>query len=1266
MRIYFLIFFFSHVIFGLTAQKSDVIKVLIPWDAPSKSTEENILTTIKSKSGNQTIFYGSVPFYPSKLRQASIINIKSEKITNQNQFSDEQIGSEFGVKAEISEVRGRFTLQFAVTPYRKAIDGTLEKLLSFDLVTDIFSPINSGNRGPENTFNSVLSSGDLYKISVDKSGLFKIDKAFLESKLGINISTLNPKKIKIFGADGGRLPEQNSAPRIDDLKELAIFVSGENDGRFDNSDYILFYALGADKWSYDAKSDLYTFDKNIYDDKNYYFIKIDNQDGQRIAKKVAPTSIVESEFSYYDYLQRLEDDKVNLLGSAVGAEGTGKEWYGDELSGSGREKNYTSRFDFTALVPEVPVSVEMLFAGRSENNSSVTFNFEKKSIIKNIQAVITTDQEALYARKVTLKEEFLISDLNPQLRISYPQSGSESRGWLDFIQIVSGREIQLNNTQLTIRNKRSKKFGTVSFVPKNFSNQVIWDITDPFNPAETTIFGGKLIFQTEGVVREFIAHNNLTGAFEPSAVGKISNQNLHALKDEDMLIVTHPKFLKEAQKLADHRKKHSSLKVTVVSTDQVYHEFSGGKTDPAAIRDLAKMILSRNASFKFLLLFGDGTYDYKGLVKEIPAENFVPAYETDESLDPIDGFPSDDFYGLLGNDEGLDLKGGMDIYVGRLPVKSVDEAETVVNKIIHYDTDPNTFGDWRMNLGYVADDEDGNTHLRDMDDIATDDEIRHKNITQQKVYSDAFRQVATAGENRYPDANKKINDNIFKGQLSVTYLGHGGPLGWAQERILTVPDLQAMTNLDKMTVMITATCSFAAYDDPSIVTPAEYAILNPKGGAIALLSTTRAVYTNSNKVLTDGVHQFLFSKINNQIPTLGYALTEGKNRFGGDFFRVNSRKFTLLGDPSLKIALPKKEIVTTKVNGKDASGQPDTLNALEKVKLEGLIKNVDNSTDESFFGSIFVTVYDKKSNLQTLSNDSGSPKFSFKAYTNILFKGVASVNAGKWAVEFWMPKNINYTFGPGRISYYATDGLTTDAGGTFNGVIIGGTNNAVIADDQGPQMDLFLNDESFVSGGVTNENPILLVSLKDDFGINVTGNAVGQDITAVLDGNNQNIFILNEFYEATKDDFAKGKVKFPLNKLTKGNHFVVVKAWDISGNSTEKRIDFTVTDTGDDKLKNVYNYPNPFNTFTQFQFEHNLSNTELDVIVDIYTISGKLIKSIVQTKYSSGFRVNDIGWNGRDDFDGTLGRGVYLYKIKIHSKELNLTKESGFEKLVKL
>ncbi|MBK8055598.1 MAG: hypothetical protein IPK35_20590 [Saprospiraceae bacterium] len=407
MRIWFLAIVLTLLGVQSIAQKNDVIRVVLPWQ--DKQVESPFVNgqifTAQTKNGNSTLFHGSVPFYATSLDRYSLSDLKTEIVNDANTITDEILGDDFVLKAEISEVRGQYSLHYTVHPRRKLPDGRVERLLSFQLLTEVSAIKNSGARGPENTFTSILSSGDIFKLSVDKTGVYKIDKSFLESKFGINVSGINPKKIRIFGGDSGRLPEHNSIPRVDDLKELAIFVAGESDNRFDNSDYILFYAQGADKWGFDPKSDTYTYDKNIYDDKNYYYLKVDAQDGLRIRKSTIPSSPAESEYPYYDMLQRLEDDKINLLGSATGAEGTGKEWYGDELSGSSREKNYTSRFDFTSFVQEIPVSIEMIFAGRSENTTSVSLTFEKRFLLKIFKAYLQVILRASMPEKPVSKRK---------------------------------------------------------------------------------------------------------------------------------------------------------------------------------------------------------------------------------------------------------------------------------------------------------------------------------------------------------------------------------------------------------------------------------------------------------------------------------------------------------------------------------------------------------------------------------------------------------------------------------------------------------------------------------------------------------------------------------------------------------------------------------------------------------------------------------------------------------------------------------------------
>jgi hypothetical protein len=465
-------------------------------------------------------------------------------------------------------------------------------------------------------------------------------------------------------------------------------------------------------------------------------------------------------------------------------------------------------------------------------------------------------------------------------------------------------------------------------------------------------------------------------------------------------------------------------------------------------------------------------------------------------------------------------------------------------------------------------------------------------------------------------------------------------------------------------LLITATCSFASYDDPSITSAGEVAFLKEDGGAIGLFTTVRAVYSLDNKRLTQAVFDTIFTKVDGEYMEIGEIMRRSKNSNWEDTTRVNARKFSLLGDPGLKLAIPKFKIYTTAVNGIPVNATLDTLRALDKVTITGFVGDESGNILSNFNGILNPTVFDKTFLAQTLGNDASSPVKDFKMQNRVLFKGAASVTNGTFSFTFIIPKDIDYSYGKGKISYYATDGIKEDANGYFEGLIIGGTSATSVIDDQGPDIELFMNNEQFVFGGVTDANPILFAKLTDDFGINISGNSIGHDLTAVLDEDTQQSFILNSFYEAELDDYTKGTVKFPLSGLENGKHTISLKAWDIANNSNESYTEFYVTDEAENGLAHVLNYPNPFANQTCFQFEHNLANTELEVLIYIYSISGQLVKTIEHQGYYDGFRVTDIKWDGTDDFGSKLANGVYLYKIKVKASQFNLRKESEFEKLV--
>lgn len=1187
---------------------------------------------------------------------------------------DAKIPSEIFVETEIEKDRQDYFGRVSVMPIRKVGPGRYERLVSFELRFDFEQkPLPAKPRGG-NTYTSVLADGEIFKLAVSQTGVYKLDYDFLKNKLGMPLDNIDPRNLKLYGNGGGVLPELAGAERPDDLVENAIEVVGESDGKFDAGDYILFYGEGPDKPVFNPTAQNFSLPKNYYSEQNFYFLKTGGGNGLRIADQPSVGGATYSTNTFSDFY-RYEKETTNLLHEFPYGQGSGRQWFGDYFKVK-TEEDYTSQFQFENLVASEPVKLSAAFAGRVNTSGSSRFSINANGQVFTSATFNSTAGGSVdtYANLQTVGGEFMPNSEGISLSLKFSKPDNVfNEGWLDFIEVNFRRQLNVFNDQFNFRDLRSVGQAVTNFSIENAnSNTVVWNVTDPLVPLRqsASLAGSQLSFGAATLdLQEFIAFDRNNGLLAAEAVGKLENQNYHGLSDLDMAIITHRNFLAEAERLAEHRRQFSGLSVAVVDLERLFNEFSSGRKDASAIRDFAKMLYDRNPDrFKSLLLFGDGSFDSRDIYNL--GRDYVMAYETPNSLSPIYAYPTDDYFGLLSDDEGNNLsQGSLDIGVGRLPVKDIDEAHGVVNKIIHYDTDPAALKDWRNRVVFVGDDEDHNLHTGDADGIAVDIGKKNKNLNVDKVYLDAFPQEATSGGARVPLATEAINNNMFKGLLAMVYLGHGGTRGWTQERVLKIEDILSWQNLEKMPIIITATCSFAGYDNPASTTGGELCMLNEKGGAIALYTTVRPVYASANEALTRKSVDTLFYKFNNEKPTIGEVLRLSKNQVGD---KQNSRKFSLIGDPAQQLALPNLQVATTKVNGHDlSSGIVDTLRALQKATIEGEVRDDFGNLVSNFNGVVYPTIYDKTIKYRTLAQDAGSPAFDFDLQKNIIFKGRASVTGGKFKFTFVVPKDINYDFGKGKISYYAADESTMeDAAGNFQEIVVGGTDANALADNRGPRVEVFMNDEAFVFGGITNPDPVLLVKLEDDNGINVVGNSVGHDLAGILDANSQNTYILNDFYEAALDDYTKGEVRYPLYSLADGRHAIKVQAWDISNNPAEGFTEFIVVSSAEVALKHVLNYPNPFTTSTCFMFEHNQSGVEMDVMVQIYTASGRLIKTLEERINPTGYRLgsgNCIQWDGRDDYGDPLAKGVYLYKVRVKSANTGDTVmegESNYEKLV--
>jgi hypothetical protein len=1165
-----------------------------------------------------------------------------------------------------------------IIPFRKNLDGKIEKLIDFNFDWKI-NPTSKNNYNEQNiTYvnNSVLSNGNWYKIAVYKNGIYKIDHNFLKT-LGINLENLDPRTIQIYGNGGRILSEKNADAKFDDLIENAIYVSGENDGVFNIEDYILFYGKGTHQWEYNSTTtnDLkFNYIKNYYSDTTYYYLTVNTNQGKRISTRNSLTESENYTSTSFDDFAFHEIDASNLIKS-------GREFYGEYFD---INTEYIFGFNFPEIVQGDTMFVKSSLVGRNQFTTT-TFNMQLPDN-SNLQFVCSSVGTSYTApagdEEVKFKKFIYTGSSIPQIKIS--KQTSSSTGWIDYIRINARRNLIQPNNILSFRDSRSVGIGRkTKFIITNYTNEYLWDVTNHHEVVnqlgENT--SGIFEFKTNtDVLREFVSFK-LSDAISPIKIGKIENQNLHASGENvDYIIITHPNFKSQAKELAELHLLYDTLNYVIATPDEIYNEFSSGTPDISAIREFVRMIYKKNTKKpRYLLLFGDGSYNNKS--RDIATNsNLIPTYQTQNSLVLTASKVIDDFYGFLddneGNGFGIDI---VDIGIGRLPVKTVQEAQAMVEKVKHYyiqqstninesnacdNSVYNTFGDWRNWITLMSDDAEDSWELSFVSQHNEAFANQIKNIDPSfnidKIYLDAYKQYSTSGGQKYPDAESDLNKRISKGTLIFNYSGHGGELQLTGEGVIDNNVVNSWTNLNSLPMFVTATCEFSRFDDPSRTSCGENVLLNPKGGGICLFTTTRIAFSSDANSLGPAFFNAALNQLNGWYPRTGDIIRltkQGSNR--------NYTHFCLLGDPAVTLAYPKEHIFTSQIKSSSSSTNTnniDTLKALSKISIKGYIGDKNGNKLNDFNGVVYPTIFDKATNQTTLGNDLGpAGLLNFNIQKNVLYKGKANVKNGEFEFSFMIPKDINYQYGNGKISYYAHNGII-DASGYKNDVIIGGSSNNIETDKDGPEIKLFLNDDNFVRGGTTNENPKIFMKLTDSSGVNTVGSGIGHDIVAILDNNVSAPFVLNDYYEADLNSFQKGKIYYPLTDLKEGNHNLSVRVWDIQNNSSNENTEFIVAGSAELALKQVLNYPNPFTTSTKFYLEHNKCCSSLNLSIQIFTVSGKLIKTINRAIYNEGFRIDGIEWDGKDEFGDKLAKGVYLYKVKLRSSEGDVTEK--IEKLV--
>lgn len=1167
-----------------------------------------------------------------------------------------------------------------IVPYRSnPATGAIERLVSYR--SEVRSRRAGGGGGRANVYpdHSKLAGGDWFRFTVEKDGVCRVTYEFLQ-QLGVDVDGLASDAINVYGNHEGLLPFTNIPFRPTDLLLNAVEMNDGGDGVFGPGDALLFHASGATRWMRTARG--FEHVKNIYSETASYFIGIGTDPPKRVTTTAPVTAPPSDQVSSFVDMQVIDRDAVNVIKS-------GRTMFGEVYD---NVTSYNYSFPVPNLRSSEPVALRVAVFARTVNNQTSSFTIQAGSHNQNIPVPgVNGDYDQSFGTWTSRNMSFTHGQAILPITATFNKYDPlTSVGYMDYLELNATRDLRLSSDQLLFRDTISVGPGRIGGFTIDGANGLhrIWDVTDPTNAINVPfeVNGAQRTFRmpTE-TLRTFIAFRN-TGYLQPVAVGRVVNQDLHATPlPMDLVIVCPDQFRSEAQRLAD-RRLAEGLSVIIVSPQQVYNEFSAGQRDASAIKRYMKMLYDRAGTDpalmpRYLLLFGDGTYNNQ--VAEGTGQNFIPTYQTLNSWTPNRSYTSDDFYTLLDDGEGEAGWDIPDLGVGRFPVSDIGQARAVVDKVLNYGrlsllstpdascTSGSEGGanDWRNWLLFVADDLDGNgapnesVHTNNSEQLSDTVDVKAPWINQAKVYMDAYTQYSTPGGQRYPDGANALKERVQKGALIVNYIGHGGEVGWGHERFLDNSTILGWSNSDRLALFLTATCEFSRWDDPARTSAGEYVLLNPGGGGIGLLTTTRIAYSSDNQVINRAFYRHVFSptdelgrptRIGDTYRKAKLALTPSAGGPG-----VNHRSFALLGDPSLRLAMPGRGVYITSVT--DTLGQPvDTIKALSVVRITGHVGDA-SGPDPNFQGVAIPTVFDKQQQMQTLANDQPSSPVPFHLRKSVLYKGKSTVTNGVFTATFMVPRDINYSTGHGRISVYA-ESLDQNATGYTEDPLIGGSNSDVVSDANGPEIQLHLNDERFVNGGITDQTPLLWAKLFDQSGINTTGNGIGHDLTAVIDANTVNAIVLNDVYEADKDSYKSGQVRYRLNALPEGGHTLTFKAWDVFNNSSERTVDFVVTSSEEMALDHVLNYPNPFTTHTQFFFEHNRPCATLECQVQVYTVAGRLVKTINRRLNCEGFRSEPLAWDGLDDMGDRLGRGVYVYRLSVTAPDG--AKADKVEKLV--
>lgn len=1080
--------------------------------------------------------------------------------------------------------------------------------------------------------SSALAEGRWVRISVEKNGIYKLTYAELRS-MGFE----DPAKVSVHGYGGWPLAEDFSEPYVDDLPSVPVWRG---------ADYLLFYGKGTTKWEYDTQSRTFIHTNNPYSTAGYYFVTdaTATNEAETVQNSTAAATRVTA---YDDYLLHEQD--------LVSPSRSGRELFGEDFS-SAQPRTITT-FSSIPGITSADGKVTMRFISNvGSGTGRATLSIDRSELLSiSIPANSDSHTSAIAGEQtVTWSGE---KSEKPNVVVTY--NALHSNVYLDYIRLQFQRTLKPYGAVTLFRSLASVDNASRFIVEGANENTLVFDVTDgDLRQMETSLSGSELSFTIPaGALREFALVQTNQSLPAPTLVGEVANQNLHGLEQQDMVIISPDALATQAERLAAAHREHDGLKVLVVSPQAIYNEFSSGTPDATAYRRFLKMFYDRSATAgtppRFLLLFGDGIYDNRGVTSDVRGlnlSNMLLTYQSQASLD-ASSYVTDDYFALLEDGSGLRLETDkMCVGVGRFPVRTATEASQMVDKVLNYMENASE-GRWKNNLTFVADDGSNadsytTVHAEQADWLAEYIEENHPEFLTNKVYFDAYKRDNSG---TYPDVHNRIASLLKSGQLLINYVGHGSTTAWSDEYVWTQSDIQQSTYTN-LPVWVTATCDFTRFDAPA-TSAGESVFLNATSGGIALFTTTRVVYSSNNFSLNQALFANLFEKNNGVRRTLGEAMMETKRSLRDR----NKLNFILIGDPALTMVYPEYQARVTAIDGQPVGeGETFSFKALARVTVEGEVLDANGALASDFSGSLYSTVLDSRDSITTLGNNivGDSPRiFQYEDYPNTIYVGQDSVRGGKFSFSFMVPKDISYSGKEGKLNLYAADSSTGDeAQGSFLDFVVGGTADVAENDTIGPEIrQLYLNDTTFVEGGAVNATPYFVARVWDQSGVNMTGSSVGHDIMLIIDSLSTKSYNLNDTYSLVAGTENEGLVQFSIPELEPGIHTAEFKIWDILNNSTSYVFTFEVKEGLKPNLIELYATPNPARDKVDFYLSHNRPESELTVTVMVYDMTGRFLWSTEKSGSSELFKSYIVSWDLKDNGGRRVRPGIYLYRAAIRA-----------------